>query len=52
MEAYDENGSKVWERELDINGKVMPPRKDSYGRTAKETGDKNYYEFERKIRNC
>ena len=29
--AYDEAGNLVWERELDINGKVMPAGKDSYG---------------------
>ena len=29
--AYDEVGNLVWERELDINGKIVPAGKDSYG---------------------
>ena len=43
--AYDEAGNLVWERELDINGKVMPTGKDSYGRTLREVGEKNFIPF-------
>ena len=43
--AYDENGNLVWERELDINGKVMPAGKDSYGRTLQEVGDRIFIPF-------
>ena len=32
-EAYDDSGTLVWKRELDINGNVMPEGKDRYGRT-------------------
>ncbi len=43
--AYDEAGNLVWERELDINGKVMPVGKDSYGRTLQEVGEKTFIPF-------
>lgn len=45
VEAYDEEASIVWRRELDINGTVMPAGKDSYGRTMKEVGEKNFIPF-------
>ncbi|MBD5465423.1 MAG: hypothetical protein HDR22_06340 [Lachnospiraceae bacterium] len=45
VEAYDEEGKKVWERELDIYGRVKKGRKDAYGRTEKETGEKNFIPF-------
>ena len=45
VEAYDDAGTLVWERELDINGKVMPPGKDSYGRIKKEVGEKTFIPF-------
>ncbi|MBD5465426.1 MAG: hypothetical protein HDR22_06355 [Lachnospiraceae bacterium] len=45
VEAYDEEGKKVWERELDIYGRVKTGRKDAYGRTEKETGEKNFIPF-------
>ena len=45
VEAYDEDGRKVWERELDIYGRVKTGRKDIYGRTGKETGEKNFIPF-------
>ena len=44
-EAYDEEGNKVWERELDIYGRVKTGRRDVYGRTEKETGEKNFIPF-------
>ena len=43
--AYDETGNLVWERELDINGKVMPAGKDNYGRTLQDVGEKNFIPF-------
>lgn len=43
--AYDEAGNLVWERELDINGKVIPAGKDCYGRTKKEVGEKTFIPF-------
>ena len=43
--AYDEIGNLVWERELDINGKVMLAGKDSYGRTLQNVGEKNFIPF-------
>ncbi len=45
VEAYDENGKKVWERELDIYGRVKPARKDIYGKTEKEIGEKTFIPF-------
>ncbi len=45
VEAYDEEGNKVWERELDIYGRVKTGRKDIYGRTEKEIGEKNFIPF-------
>ena len=45
VEAYDEEGKKVWERELDIYGRVKTGRKDAYGRNEKETGEKNFIPF-------
>ena len=45
VEAYDEEGKKVWERELDIYGRVKTGRKDVYGRTEKEVGDKSFIPF-------
>lgn len=43
--AYDETGNLVWEREFDINGKVLPRGKDSYGRTLQEVGEKTFIPF-------
>ena len=43
--AYDETGNLVWERELDINGKVMPAGKDNYGRTLQDIGEKTFIPF-------
>ena len=43
--AYDESGNLVWERELDINGKVMPAGKDNYGRTLQDIGEKTFIPF-------
>ena len=45
VEAYDEKGNKVWERELDIYGRVKTGKKDSYGRTVDEVGEKNFIPF-------
>ena len=45
VEAYDENGKKVWERELDIYGRVKPARKDIYRKTEKEIGEKTFIPF-------
>ena len=47
VEAYDEEGNKVWERELDIYGQVKPAKKDVYGRTEEEIGEKNFVPFRR-----
>ena len=44
-EAYDDSGTLVWKRELDINGKVMPAGKDRYGRTMEDIGEKNFIPF-------
>ena len=44
-EAYDDSGTLVWKRELDINGKIMPAGKDRYGRTMKDIGEKNFIPF-------
>ena len=44
-EAYDGEGSLVWKRELDINGKVMPPGKDRYGHRMKEAGETGFVPF-------
>ena len=41
-EAYDDSGTLVWKRELDINGNVMPAGKDRYGRTMEDIGEKNF----------
>ena len=43
--AYDETGNLVWERELDINEKVMPAGKDNYGRTLQDIGEKTFIPF-------
>ena len=43
--AYDEVGNLVWERELDINGKVMSTGKDSYGRALQDVGEKTFIPF-------
>lgn len=45
VEAYDEEGNKVWERELDIYGRVKTGKKDIYGRTEKELGTRNFIPF-------
>ena len=45
VEAYDEEGNKVWERELDIYGRIKTRRKDTYGRTEKDIGEKNFIPF-------
>ena len=44
-EAYDDSGTLVWKRELDINGNVMPAGKDRYGRTMEDIGEKNFIPF-------
>ena len=44
-EAYDDSGTLVWKRELDINGNVMPEGKDRYGRTMEDIGEKNFIPF-------
>ena len=44
-EAYDGEGSLVWKRELDINGKVMPAGKDRYGKTMEEEGETGFIPF-------
>ena len=44
-EAYDDSGTLVWKRELDINGKIMPAGKDRYGRTMEDIGEKNFIPF-------
>ncbi|MDE6233412.1 MAG: RHS repeat-associated core domain-containing protein, partial [Lachnospiraceae bacterium] len=43
--AYEGDGNKVWERELDIYGRVKTGRKDVYGRTEKEIGEKGFIPF-------
>ena len=45
VEAYDDSGTLVWKRELDINGNVMPAGKDRYGRTMEDIGEKNFIPF-------
>ena len=45
VEAYDDSGTLVWERQLDINGKVMPAGKDRYGRTMEDIGEKTFIPF-------
>lgn len=45
VEAYDETGEKVWERELDIYGRVKTGRKDTQGRIEGEVGEKNFIPF-------
>ena len=45
MEAYDEEGRKAWERELDIYGRVKPEAKDIYGRAGREEGEQNFIPF-------
>ena len=44
-EAYDDSGTLVWNREMDINGNVMPAGKDRYGRTMEDIGEKNFIPF-------
>lgn len=43
--AYDEEGKKVWERELDIYGRVKPGRKNLHGKTEGEAGEKKFIPF-------
>ena len=45
VEAYDEEGRKAWERELDIYGRVKPEAKDIYGRAGREEGEQNFIPF-------
>ncbi len=45
VEAYDGIGEKVWERELDIYGRVKQGRKGIHGKTEKEVGKKNFIPF-------
>ncbi|MDE6231916.1 MAG: AHH domain-containing protein, partial [Lachnospiraceae bacterium] len=45
VEAYDRDGKKVWERELDIYGRVKSDRKDIYGRVEKDVGEKCFIPF-------
>lgn len=45
VEAYDEEGKKVWERELDIYGRVMNRLKDKYGRSIDLVGEDDFIPF-------
>lgn len=45
VEAYDDAGNKVWERELDIFGRVKPAGKDSFGRSEPVIGDRDFIPF-------
>lgn len=43
--AYDKKGQKVWERELDIYGRIKPGRKDVLGVPKEEAGERNFIPF-------
>jgi len=45
VEAYDEEGKKVWERELDIYGRVKDRLKDKYGKTIDLVGEDCFIPF-------
>ncbi|MGN6714479.1 DUF6531 domain-containing protein [Anaerocolumna jejuensis] len=45
VEAYDEEGKKVWERELDIYGRVKVRLEDRYGRTTDLVGEDGFIPF-------
>ncbi|SHL81454.1 RHS repeat-associated core domain-containing protein [Anaerocolumna jejuensis DSM 15929] len=45
VEAYDEEGKKVWERELDIYGRVKDGLKDKYGRSTVFVGEDGFIPF-------
>lgn len=45
VEAYGEEGNKIWEREFDIYGSVKPGRKDTYGKPEKNIGEENFIPF-------
>ncbi|SHL81587.1 RHS repeat-associated core domain-containing protein [Anaerocolumna jejuensis DSM 15929] len=45
VEAYDEEGKKVWERELDIYGRVKTRLKDKYGRSTDFVGEDGFIPF-------
>ncbi len=45
VEAYDEEGKKVWERELDIYGRVKRSQKDRFGNTTELAGEEGFIPF-------
>ena len=45
VETYDGEGRKVWERELDIYGRVKPGTKDTCGKDENGTGEQNFIPF-------
>ncbi|SHJ74063.1 RHS repeat-associated core domain-containing protein, partial [Anaerocolumna jejuensis DSM 15929] len=45
VEAYDEEGKKVWERGLDIYGRVKTSLKDKFGRTTDLVGEDGFIPF-------
>jgi len=45
VEAYDEEGKKVWERELDIYGRVKTSLRDKYGRSTDLVGEDGFIPF-------
>ncbi|NDO32857.1 hypothetical protein FMM82_35360, partial [[Clostridium] clostridioforme] len=45
VEAYDEEGEKVWERELDIYGRVKRSQKDRFGKTTELVGEDGFIPF-------
>ncbi len=45
VEAYDEEGKKVWERELDIYGRVKRSQKDRFGNTTELEGEDGFISF-------
>ncbi|WP_310602694.1 RHS repeat-associated core domain-containing protein [Anaerosporobacter sp.] len=45
VEAYDEEGNKVWERELDIYGRVKKGQKNTYGRKEERIGEQTFIPF-------
>ncbi len=45
VEAYDEEGKKVWERELDIYGRVKRSQKDRFGKTTELVGEDGFIPF-------
>ena len=45
VEAYDEEGRKVWERELDLYGRVKRSRKDRFGSATELVGEDGFIPF-------